>query len=69
MSRVCFQDLRAINNMIKMGEKKTFSGKRLLEVDRDDEEPDSPAKRACDVYRMRRLQNLTSDRQEANGSA
>ncbi|XP_055955652.1 retinoblastoma-like protein 2 [Patella vulgata] len=59
-------DLRAINNMIKMGEKK-ITGKRLLEVDRDDDSLDSPSKRICQGNFLRRLQNVNMDRKEANG--
>ncbi|KAK6174252.1 hypothetical protein SNE40_017565 [Patella caerulea] len=60
-------DLRAINNMIKMGEKK-ITGKRLLEVDRDEDDTlDSPSKRMCQGNFLRRLQNVNMDRKEANG--
>ncbi|OWF55242.1 retinoblastoma-like protein 1 isoform X1 [Mizuhopecten yessoensis] len=66
----CFQrspakDLRAINRMIKMKEKNTsFLGKRILNVDKDNEGP-SPAKQMYQgISLMRRLQNLNSDRQE-----
>lgn len=63
---VSFQDLRAINNMVRMGERK-LTGKRILEVDHDDDVDDSPSKKMCSSRLMRRLQDVNSERQEANG--
>lgn len=55
-----------------MGEKKTsFLGKRVLDVDRDEEDEDcgSPAKQQFQGPSfMRRLQNVSIDRQEANNA-
>ncbi|KAL5021351.1 hypothetical protein ScPMuIL_000506 [Solemya velum] len=63
------KNLHAINNMIKMGERKSIVSKRLLEVDADDEEVGSPIKRVCQVSAFsKKLQDLSSQRQEANGS-
>ncbi|XP_046356555.1 retinoblastoma-like protein 1 isoform X1 [Haliotis rufescens] len=60
------KDLRAINNMVRMGERK-LTGKRILEVDHDDDVDDSPSKKMCSSRLMRRLQDVNSERQEANG--
>ncbi|XP_041375450.1 retinoblastoma-like protein 1 isoform X2 [Gigantopelta aegis] len=62
------KELRAINNMIRMGERK-LSGKRQLEVNMDEDSVDSPNKRMCGSHFMRRLQDINSERQEVNGAA
>lgn len=56
--------------MIKMGERKSSVSKRLLEVEADEDEiiMGSPMKRACVSAFSKKLQDLSSQRQEANGS-
>lgn len=62
-----FQNLRAINNMIRLKSeakvegKLDFTGKRTLEADASDDVGPSPAKQ---MNLFRRLHDVTSDRQE-----
>ena len=60
------QSLMAINNMIKRKDEKStqFTGKRLLQVDNDDDDDiEIPPKR---ISLVRRLQDLTAERKEAH---
>ncbi|KAK7113914.1 retinoblastoma-like protein 1 [Littorina saxatilis] len=62
------RDLMAINKMIRMGEPKIMTPlKRTLEVDRDEDSLESPAKVPCLSGNpfMRRLADVNLDRQEA----
>lgn len=56
------EDLRAINNMVRMGEKKV--GKRILQ---DDTEMECPTKRDCSNLRMQKIQNVITERQGPAG--
>ena len=66
------QDLRAINNMLKLGEKKQLTGSKRIPLEEDPS--DSPsAKRYCgsdSPHIMRGIDTFIKDRQleEANGS-
>ncbi|XP_064599560.1 retinoblastoma-like protein 1 [Liolophura sinensis] len=66
-SRSPAKDLRAINNMIKMGERR-ITVKRSLQVDQEEEILTSPAKRAYPGSLERRLQSISNERREANGN-
>lgn len=57
-SRSPAKDLRAINNLVKLGEKKV--GKRNLQ---DDLELENSAKRLCQDPTLRKIQNVITDRQ------
>lgn len=60
------KSLMAINNMIKRKDEKSthFTGKRLLQVDNDDDDDvEIPPKR---ISLVRRLQDLTAERKEAH---
>lgn len=57
------QDFRAINNFVKIGEKKV--GKRLLQDDSDNE---NPPKRLCEDLTLRKIQNVMTERQAGNGN-
>ncbi|KAL8603054.1 hypothetical protein ACOMHN_015619 [Nucella lapillus] len=62
------RDLLAINKMIRSGGPKVMTPlKRTLEVDRDEDSLESPAKSPCLAGHpfMRRLQDFSQDRQEA----
>lgn len=58
------KDLRAINNMVRMGEKKV--GKRILEDLQDEGENESPSKKVCDDLAQRKIQNVMTERQGGN---
>ncbi|CAG2236659.1 RBL2 [Mytilus edulis] len=69
------KDLRAINNMIKMGDKRpSFLGKRslgALDVNGDEEGSESPTKlrrQGSSPMFLKKLQSLGVERREANGS-
>ncbi|KAL3858951.1 hypothetical protein ACJMK2_009197 [Sinanodonta woodiana] len=57
------KNLRAINNMIRMGDKTRFAGKRLLQIDGDEESGESPPKKASQPFFMQRLQSVNTERQ------
>ncbi|XP_076470216.1 retinoblastoma-like protein 1 [Babylonia areolata] len=60
------RDLLAINKMIRSGGPKMTPLKRTLEVDRDEDSLESPAKSPClSGHLMRRLQDFSQDREEA----
>ena len=67
--RVIFQDLRAINNMLRMNDRTYISGKRLALADEGAQE--SPVKRFCPNASPavhKRLEQVLCDRQAANGA-
>lgn len=55
------QDFRAINNYVRIGEKKV--GKRILQDDSDNE---NPTKRLCEDLTLRKIQNVITERQGGN---
>ncbi|KAK3600589.1 hypothetical protein CHS0354_020982 [Potamilus streckersoni] len=57
------KNLRAINNMIRMGDKNRFAGKRLLQIDQDEESGESPPKKVSQPFFMHRLQSVNTERQ------
>ncbi|GFY72547.1 retinoblastoma-like protein 1 [Trichonephila inaurata madagascariensis] len=57
------KDLRAINNFVKLGDKKVV--KRLLQDDNDSE---NPPKRLCEDLTLRKIQDVITERQGGNNS-
>ncbi|CAL1274293.1 unnamed protein product [Larinioides sclopetarius] len=57
------KDLRAINNFVKLGDKKVV--KRLLQDDNDNE---NPPKRLCEDLTLRKIQDVITERQGGNNN-
>ncbi|GIY26106.1 retinoblastoma-like protein 1 [Caerostris extrusa] len=57
------KDLRAINNFLKLGDKKVV--KRLLQDDNDNE---NPPKRLCEDLTLRKIQDVITERQGGNNN-
>ena len=67
---VCLQDLRAINNMIRINERNQISGKRIML--QDDSAVENPAKRinlstSGNNALSKKLESIMIDRSAANG--